>query len=933
MIIFYQILVWGAENPITHFNIKIILFISLKMNLSSADLTKFKSSSIFFHFCRYIIVTSLKNEREFVVPIKDWKFNRRDTLIISFALPVILMATYFAYRGMAPFGSSSLLTVDLGQQYVDFFSYFRRIILHHPTALFYSFSKGLGGEMFGTNAYYLFSPLNLILLFFPAQHLTSGIMVLTLLHYGLAGLSFAYLLDRTGFQQGPRTWAFSTAYALNGWMVANQLNMLWLDALIILPLIIWGLYRLLFQRQVGTYITWLTVMLVDNYYMAWMICIFTILFVTWQLPALTAWRARWQAVSRYLVSSLASAGIAAVSLLPTFFALTTSKGTYTQTSISNKLEYNPLKMLGKLVPGSFNFNQMPNGQPNIYIGMLLMIGALLYFFNSRIKPSQRIVALFVTAFFIISFCYEPLDLFWHAGQFPVWYPYRFSFIFCCWCILLAAQTLQPDYQLKWLPAALLTILVAVIFWESGRLKLSYVSLNQRLIGLGFALIAIACLLLARRNSPKLYDLLLIVLVCCDVATSAFTSLNNIAYVSQNEFGQYTQQLNQATGQLKQRDHSFYRVAKTFMRTKDDPLQSGFYSGDHFGSTMEPAIANFMGSIGQPAGDGFVSYDNGTQVTDALLGFKYTLTAKGNGFMGTDQILPITGYRPDWQSQKKVGATKMITSRYNRQALPLAFGASNEILTLVKNTLDPINYQSQIFQALAGRPVNHSLFTVQNFNSVRFDNVQTAKQITGTTFKKKNLLQPASIRLKFIPPTNDSYYLTLGPGVKDDAHVSLSNRHFAQYSTYRDTVVINLAHHQKGRPVYINIQLKHMSVWLQNVSVYRLNQRPFNNSLRALKRSPLEVTQNAPAKISGHVTIHRGQSLLMTTIPAAKGWHVKVDGQAVRYKTALNTFIAVPISTGYHRVEFYYRPPYLILGAFITIVSLAATLYCLHRQHQ
>ena len=62
---------------------------------------------------------------------------------LSFWTPVLLMLGYFIYRGFYPFGSSSVLTVDLGQQYVDFFAYFRHTLLHSPSELFYSFSKAL----------------------------------------------------------------------------------------------------------------------------------------------------------------------------------------------------------------------------------------------------------------------------------------------------------------------------------------------------------------------------------------------------------------------------------------------------------------------------------------------------------------------------------------------------------------------------------------------------------------------------------------------------------------------------------------------------------------------------------------------------------------------------------------------------------------------
>ena len=69
--------------------------------------------------------------------------------------------------------------------------------------------------------------------------------------------------------------------------------------------------------------------------------------------------------------------MAAGTLIPTIYALMQSKGTYTEQTIHSRFEYFPFKMLAKLVPGSFNFDQMPSGQPNIYIGMLLMMAAFL----------------------------------------------------------------------------------------------------------------------------------------------------------------------------------------------------------------------------------------------------------------------------------------------------------------------------------------------------------------------------------------------------------------------------------------------------------------------------------------------------------------------------------------------------------------------------
>lgn len=835
------------------------------------------------------------------------------------------MGGYFAYRGMAPFGSSSILTVDLGQQYIDFFSYLRSSILHHPTSFFYSFSKGLGGEMWGTNAYYLLSPLNLILLAFPGKFLSSGVLILVLVKYGLAGLSMAWLLDKTSEQHGPRLLAFSTSYALMGWMIANQLNVLWLDVLWLLPLVIYGLIILLNGQSWRFYLVSLAITMIDNYYMAWMVALFSILFTGWYLTTKTSpWREKVVAFSHYILASLGAATTAAVILLPTIFALTKSKGTYTSTSISWKWEYNPLKILAKFVPGAFNFDQMPSGQPNIYVGMLMVAGFLAYLLTKRDRPLARISALLISAFLVISFVWPPLDLLWHLGQEPVWYPSRFSFVFSFWLIWLAARALSPDAHFSW-PlvgsiAAIFIVGALPLFchWVG---RVNYITENQLWIGAGFAAIAVVILALRRSNAPELTDTLIILLAVCDVSTSAFTALNNLSYVSQAEFGNYTTVLDSSVKTIKNRDSGLYRIAKDFMRTKDDPFQADYNAADHFGSTMEPSVSNFVGSIGQPAGDGFITYTNGTELTDALLGFKYSMSANNNGKSGGTQVLPLTSRRFDWDRQRTISSSKLVTLKENPTALPLAFGASNAILGLQRGTLDPLNYQSQIFQALAGKSTKESLFNVQNFDHVTFINLHETTQITGAILSKVNATAPAAIQLSFTPTTNDPYYLTLGSNILNSLTITQNGKALNQYNTYRDTVVVSVADHAKGKKVTLTMTLKKNSAWLQNVSLYRLNQAAFMSDYQKLKQSPLKITHHSSTRISGTVNLKKGATTLMTTIPAASGWHALVDGHPARLVKALNTFWALKLNPGHHKITLYFIPPYLPLGLLISLLSI------------
>ncbi len=101
-----------------------------------------------------------------------------------------------------------------------------------------------------------------------------------------------------------------------------------------------------------------------------------------------------------------------------------------------------------------------------------------------------------------------------------------------------------------------------------------------------------------------------------MTANAYISLNQISYVSQKDYADYTVQLQKAIQTTPQKA-AFQRIGKTFMRTKNDPMQADYFGGSHFNSMLEPSYPNFMGQIGEPAGDGFVADTNQTEFTDAF----------------------------------------------------------------------------------------------------------------------------------------------------------------------------------------------------------------------------------------------------------------------------------------------------------------------------
>lgn len=857
-----------------------------------------------------------KREKKSSRKVSDSSKNTRLLQLLSFALPILILLGYFAYRKMFPFGNSSILTVDLGQQYVDFYSFYRNTLLHHFSQFFYSFQNAIGGSMWGTWAYYLFSPFNLVLLFTPGKWITFGILLITVLKVGCSGWAFSKLLLKEKWQKGFLVPAFSIAYALNGFVVANILNIMWLDALVFLPLMIIGIENLIERKSMWVYPVFLAIILVTNYYMGYMICIFAVLYFAWTYVRNSEKiQAKWKTIGSFIGRSLLGAGMAAVVLLPTFFNIMQTKAQYNTKSFQWKFDYSPWKILPKFLVGGFNFDQMPKGTPNIFVGTLVLIGFICYFTCKEIKLKEKIATIVVSAFFVVSLCYQPLDLFWHAMQFPVWYPYRFSYIVCFWMILIAARGLLKITRLSRLQLMLSVIVLGVIVEYSfynikkfGFLKSTNIVISSVII-IGF-------LVLFSVPMKKWFKLSLLALTTVEMGANVALSLNPIDYVKQSDFAGFISNLNTALDGIRPGKNEFYRIGKTFERSKDDPMQCNFYGTDEFNSMMDPKTSNFMNEIGDSSGDNYTGYSNGTLFSDSFLGIKYML----NQTSDTNVLSPYST-RLDLSNDNLVNGTNTINIYKNPYVLPIGFAASPDILNVKLQSAQPIQNQNMIAAGLAGNK-KLKLFKSYKDLSVVYSNL---KDEGNNTYTKVDSNQDATIQMPFTPKTNDPYYLTIGPAFANNGNLNCSftigDQQLTQTGDFNSPMILNITGGgQKDQKQTLTMTLTNNSLQLDSFGLYHLDMSKYKSLMNDLNEHPLKLDHFSNTKISGTIDVPKHE-LIMTTIPAQTGWHVKVDGKTVKPKKALDEFLVVPVSAGKHQVTFTYRTPYLFLGAIVSVVSI------------
>ena len=394
-----------------------------------------------------------------------WKRKPKNLLYaFSAMLPMAIMLVVWAFMGTFPFGDKSLMAVDFGQQYISFFGLLKNAVLSGDlSSLSYSFTKSLGGDMIGVLGYYLMSPFNIIYILTPLKYFGFAVFLTIWLRYGAIGMAFAFLLIKRYKGLESRKWLvplFATAYALSGMLVSYQMNVIFYDAMIMLPIVIVYLEELLDGGAPYRYAFALGLTVLLQFYMGYMISIFIVLYACYYVsPRLMVegdWKKKIRNVSlpllQAVIYSIIGIALASVILLPVFFNLIESKGQVGGgMTFSLAFQINPLDIFAKLVVGGFDntsgWSAGPN-LPNIYIGALGLLGFVSYFLSKKVVRVKKWAAGLVTLVFFISFVNEFVSKIWHMGQNPAGFFFRFSWLFSFFMLILAYQAMKEKIMLS-----------------------------------------------------------------------------------------------------------------------------------------------------------------------------------------------------------------------------------------------------------------------------------------------------------------------------------------------------------------------------------------------------------------------------------------------------------------------------------------------------
>ena len=139
-------------------------------------------------------------------------------------------------------------------------------------------ATGGGSSFLGNYLNYLSSPLSFLIFLFNKEDIAFAITFIVGLKCILSATTFSYYLKSSFGKNNYYVSAFGVLYAFSAYFLAYYWNIMWLDGMIMLPLIVLGIERIFNKGDIKLYTLSMILLFFANYYMGYMSCIFAIIY-------------------------------------------------------------------------------------------------------------------------------------------------------------------------------------------------------------------------------------------------------------------------------------------------------------------------------------------------------------------------------------------------------------------------------------------------------------------------------------------------------------------------------------------------------------------------------------------------------------------------------------------------------------------------------
>lgn len=829
-----------------------------------------------------------KTENNEIGNLNDEKKKDNRVYFLSFIIPILIMTILYIIKGIYPFGENCYLTSDMYHQYAPFYNELYNK-LSSGGSLLYSWNIGMGVNFTALYAYYLSSPFNWLLIFTPKNHIIEAMSILIILKIALSSLAFSYYLSKHYQSKHTVIAAFATFYSLSAYLAAFSWNIMWLDCIVLFPLILLGLERLIKENNGFLYSITLGLSIYTNYYISIMICIFSVFYFIFLITTENSNKEKHYFKKRILsfgFYSLLSGGLAACLLIPEFYAIKVSasssmnfpKTLTSYFSIFDIISRGLMIVEPTVISGRF---------PNIYSTIAVFLLLPFYWMNKSIYFKEKLGKTILVAILLISFNMNIPNFIWHGLHFPNSLPCRQSFIFVFLILTMSYDGFRgiknySDGQIGGTFAGAVAIFLVfekLIVDETYHFAIIYVSIL-------FVTIYFILIVLYRKyiNKQKLITIILFIIIILEAGIN--TGITGIGTTSRTNYMADNKEISQLLNEVKRADLGFYRVEKKTRKTNNDSAWNQYKGVASFSSTAGEDLTKYFRPLGFDESVNKYSFDGYTPLTASLFSVKYMIYDKS---VKNSEITSI------------YAGTESVFLYQNNYTLPLGFMLNG-------------NFEEKWSTS------NSNPFAVQN----SFVNASTGLSAVFESVESTSKDSTVSIDVK--DEKNIYIYIT-SPSTLDNLNISITDSSgYTQdpitFTNLKHKRIIDLGSSMPGSKISITTTTK--DVTSLRLYSYSFNADIFKEFYDDLIEQPFNVEEFNDTYIKGTIT-SKIDGLMYTSIPYDEGWTAYIDGEKTIITPLKKALIAIPVSVGTHTIEFKYYPKGLSLGLIISFSSILVLL--------
>lgn len=868
-------------------------------------------------------------------------FFRNRFILFSGLLALVCISFVFIVFQLFPFGDMTVLRMDLYHQYGPLFAELYDRVVNFDTFL-YSWNSGGGSSFLGNYFNYLSSPISALIFLFDRKDISYAITLLVIVKGVLSACTFSYYLKSSLNRHSYVTSAFGVMYAFCGYFLAYYWNIMWIDGMILLPLITLGIERIINKGNAKLYIASLTVLFFSTYYMGYMCCIFSVLYFfvyffinnngNEKINPLYMPKNKYSLKSvynlklinrgvRFAIASITSGLLCACTLIPVYFILQSCSATSDTFPVSFESYFNVIDMLTSHL-AALETTIRSSGEdvlPNIYCGILTVLLVPLYFVNKDIKLKEKGIYVLLLAFFVFSFNNNVMNFIWHAFHFPNDLPYRFSYIYSFIILVMSFKALMHFKSIRYQDIMLVGMfwcVLILIFQKDPTAKMSELCIY---VSLALVIVWTGALAMAKKGTLNKFviGITIVALTFCETIIADTNSYEFTQF--QSDYVSNYDSYQDAIKHTYNKDKGFYRTELTYLDTRMDPSLYGYRGMSIFSSMAYEDYSQNQYSLGM-FGNRINSYTYNTQtpIYNMMYSIKYVMQKDSSVKPSKDF------YTYSYQTKDK----DTVVYR-NDYFLPIAFEASSDIKNWDNEEGNPFDVQNDFLTKATG--VGSAYIPCEyvgtEYDSIDCEDVTENGTYYFSKFDSESTTGTVDITIKATTNSNVYVYLT-SPGI-ENVNYSWNNDNNSTYQNINEPYIMDLGMHNKGDEILISIDcgsIESDSSYF-DIYAYSIDKSVVESAYDMLNASSLQITSHSDTDIKG--TVEAGyDGYLYTSIPYDEGWSVYIDGQKAKTFKVGGCQLATTIKAGKYEVRLKYTPKGLLYGlvisgtAWLVIIALA-----------